>query len=80
MHLNPRPLAKDAKPSTKAKFGASCEACGRYLQDMPNRYCSIACKVIENFKIFGLHFGAVYFSLHDSHDKVCACLHIFRHL
>ncbi|KAB2620092.1 hypothetical protein D8674_037052 [Pyrus ussuriensis x Pyrus communis] len=46
VHLNSRPQSKDAKPSTKAKFGASCEACGRYLQDMPNRYCSIACKVI----------------------------------
>ncbi|XP_009351571.1 protein RGF1 INDUCIBLE TRANSCRIPTION FACTOR 1 [Pyrus x bretschneideri] len=44
VHLNPRPQSKDAKPSTKAKFGASCEACGKYLQDMPNRYCSIACK------------------------------------
>ncbi|EEF34841.1 protein RGF1 INDUCIBLE TRANSCRIPTION FACTOR 1 isoform X2 [Ricinus communis] len=45
VHLNPRPQAKDAKPSTKAKFGAACEACGRYLQDLPNRFCSIACKV-----------------------------------
>ncbi|KDP38153.1 hypothetical protein JCGZ_04796 [Jatropha curcas] len=45
VHLNPRPQPKDSKPSTKAKFGASCEACGRYLQDLPNRFCSIACKV-----------------------------------
>ncbi|WCJ33655.1 PLATZ transcription factor family protein [Euphorbia peplus] len=45
VHLNPRPQLKDAKPSTKAKFGASCESCGRYLQDVPNRFCSIACKV-----------------------------------
>ncbi|XP_065856830.1 protein RGF1 INDUCIBLE TRANSCRIPTION FACTOR 1 [Euphorbia lathyris] len=45
VHLNPRPQSKDSKPSTKAKFGASCEACGRYLQDVPNRFCSIACKV-----------------------------------
>lgn len=45
VHLNPRPQAKDAKPSTKSKTGASCEACGRYLQDPPNRFCSIACKV-----------------------------------
>ncbi|KAJ9153019.1 hypothetical protein P3X46_026511 [Hevea brasiliensis] len=45
VHLNPRPQSKDSKPSTKAKFGASCEACGRYIQDLPNRFCSIACKV-----------------------------------
>ncbi|XVE85585.1 hypothetical protein DITRI_Ditri17bG0102300 [Diplodiscus trichospermus] len=45
VHLNPRPQAKDAKPSTKSKTGAACEACGRYLQDQPNRFCSIACKV-----------------------------------
>ncbi|CAN1138349.1 Protein RGF1 INDUCIBLE TRANSCRIPTION FACTOR 1 [Linum perenne] len=45
VHLNPRPVAKDAKPSTKAKFGAACNVCGRYLQDLPNRFCSIACKV-----------------------------------
>ncbi|KAL5827754.1 hypothetical protein ACOSQ3_019601 [Xanthoceras sorbifolium] len=44
VHLNPRPQLKDAKPSTKSKTGASCEACGRYLQDLPNRFCSIACK------------------------------------
>ncbi|KAJ6726179.1 PLATZ TRANSCRIPTION FACTOR FAMILY PROTEIN [Salix purpurea] len=45
IHLRPRPQPKDARPSTKAKFGASCEACARYLQDVPNRFCSIACKV-----------------------------------
>ncbi|XP_050234219.1 protein RGF1 INDUCIBLE TRANSCRIPTION FACTOR 1 [Mercurialis annua] len=45
VHLNPRPQQKDARPSTKAKFGGSCDACGRYLQDLPNLYCSIACKV-----------------------------------
>ncbi|KAL4282094.1 hypothetical protein GQ457_03G011040 [Hibiscus cannabinus] len=45
VHLNPRAQAKDAKPSTKSKTGAACEACGRYLQDPPNRFCSIACKV-----------------------------------
>ncbi|XP_039014937.1 uncharacterized protein LOC120145109 [Hibiscus syriacus] len=32
VHLNPRPQTKDAKPSTKSKTGAACEACGRYLQ------------------------------------------------
>ncbi|KAJ8773646.1 hypothetical protein K2173_005892 [Erythroxylum novogranatense] len=45
VHLNPRPQSKDTRPSTKAKFGASCEACGRYLQDLPNCFCCIACKV-----------------------------------
>ncbi|KAK8507971.1 hypothetical protein V6N13_055438 [Hibiscus sabdariffa] len=45
VHLNPRPQAKDAKPSTKSKTGAACVACRRYLQDPPNRFCSIACKV-----------------------------------
>ncbi|KAE8719215.1 protein POLLEN DEFECTIVE IN GUIDANCE 1-like [Hibiscus syriacus] len=45
VHLNPRPQAKDAKPSTKSRTGAACDACGRYLQDSPNRFCSIACKV-----------------------------------
>ncbi|XP_039054677.1 uncharacterized protein LOC120197134 [Hibiscus syriacus] len=45
VHLNPRPQAKDAKLSMKPRPGASCEACGRYLQDPPNRFCSIACKV-----------------------------------
>ncbi|KAB1999634.1 hypothetical protein ES319_D12G175400v1 [Gossypium barbadense] len=45
VHLNPRPQGKDAKPCTKSKTGAACEICGRYLQDPPNRFCSIACKV-----------------------------------
>ncbi|XP_039040575.1 uncharacterized protein LOC120178864 [Hibiscus syriacus] len=45
VHLNPRPQPKGAKPSTKSKSGSACEACGRYLEDPPNRFCSIACKV-----------------------------------
>ncbi|XP_021909973.1 uncharacterized protein LOC110823802 [Carica papaya] len=45
VHLNPRPQFKDSKPSTKSKTGGSCEACRRYIQDLPNRFCSIACKV-----------------------------------
>ncbi|XP_024019354.1 uncharacterized protein LOC21390182 [Morus notabilis] len=45
VHLNPRPQSKDAKPSTKSFCAGSCEACGRYIQDPPNRFCSIACKV-----------------------------------
>ncbi|KAG6757603.1 hypothetical protein POTOM_037921 [Populus tomentosa] len=50
IHLKPRPQPKDARPSTKAKLGASCEACARYLQDVPNRFCSIACKVSVELK------------------------------
>ncbi|KAG5236661.1 hypothetical protein OIU76_011461 [Salix suchowensis] len=50
VHLKPRPQPRDARPSTKAKFGASCEACARYLQDVPNRFCSIACKVSVELK------------------------------
>ncbi|KAK7836662.1 protein RGF1 INDUCIBLE TRANSCRIPTION FACTOR 1 [Quercus suber] len=45
VHLNPRHRSKDARPSTKSKFGGTCEGCGRYIQDLPNRFCSIACKV-----------------------------------
>ncbi|XP_041016349.1 protein RGF1 INDUCIBLE TRANSCRIPTION FACTOR 1-like [Juglans microcarpa x Juglans regia] len=45
VHLNPRPQSKDTKPSTKSKFGGTCEACERYLQDLTNCFCSIACKV-----------------------------------
>ncbi|KAI9194120.1 hypothetical protein LWI28_003292 [Acer negundo] len=45
VHLNPRHRLKDAKPSTKSNTGATCLACGRYLQDSPNLFCSIACKV-----------------------------------
>ncbi|XP_058183068.1 protein RGF1 INDUCIBLE TRANSCRIPTION FACTOR 1 [Rhododendron vialii] len=44
IHLNPRPQSRDQKLS-KSKSGAACEACGRHIQDFPNRFCSIACKV-----------------------------------
>ncbi|KAL8535863.1 hypothetical protein ACS0TY_011488 [Phlomoides rotata] len=45
VHLNPRPQQKDGK-STKTKGGGTCcEACGRHIQDLPNRFCSIACKI-----------------------------------
>lgn len=44
IHLNSRPQSKDLKQS-KPKGGASCEVCRRYIQDLPNRFCSIACKV-----------------------------------
>ncbi|XP_010502173.1 PREDICTED: uncharacterized protein LOC104779507 [Camelina sativa] len=45
IHLNSRPQAKDARPSTKSKNGASCVTCKRYIQDRPNRFCSISCKI-----------------------------------
>lgn len=52
VHLNPRPQSKDTKPSTKSKTGTACETCERYLQDPPNRFCSIACKVsVESVKL-----------------------------
>ncbi|KAM7463388.1 hypothetical protein LguiA_031509 [Lonicera macranthoides] len=44
VHLNPRPQSKESK-SSKSKNGAFCEACGRHIQDFPNKFCSIACKV-----------------------------------
>ncbi|KAK4371258.1 hypothetical protein RND71_010733 [Anisodus tanguticus] len=44
IHLNPRPQSKDSK-TLKLKGIVACEACGRHLQDLPNRFCSIACKV-----------------------------------
>ncbi|KAI3719868.1 hypothetical protein L6452_20773 [Arctium lappa] len=46
VHLNPRPQQhKDSKPSKSKIYGTYCEACGRHIQDIPNRFCSIACKV-----------------------------------
>ncbi|XP_073057674.1 protein RGF1 INDUCIBLE TRANSCRIPTION FACTOR 1 [Primulina eburnea] len=54
VHLNPRPHLKEAKFS-KAKVGggaAYCKACERHIQDLPNRFCSIACKVSMDTKIF----------------------------
>ncbi|KAJ9563719.1 hypothetical protein OSB04_008879 [Centaurea solstitialis] len=46
VHLNPRPQQhKDSKPSKSKIYGTYCEACGRHIQDVPNRFCSIACKV-----------------------------------
>ncbi|XP_057777647.1 protein RGF1 INDUCIBLE TRANSCRIPTION FACTOR 1 [Salvia miltiorrhiza] len=45
VHLNPRPQLKDAKSSKTKGGGTCCEACGRHIQDLPNRFCSIACKV-----------------------------------
>ncbi|KAL3510378.1 hypothetical protein ACH5RR_029779 [Cinchona calisaya] len=44
IHLNPRPQSKDIK-IPKSKGGATCDACGRHIQDLPNNFCSIACKV-----------------------------------
>ncbi|KAI3764027.1 hypothetical protein L2E82_14027 [Cichorium intybus] len=46
VHLNPRPQQqKDSKPSKSKIYGSYCEACTRHIQDIPNRFCSIACKV-----------------------------------
>ncbi|KAH0899360.1 hypothetical protein HID58_048928 [Brassica napus] len=45
IHLNSRPQAKDARPSTKSKNAGSCVTCKRYIQDRPNRFCSISCKI-----------------------------------
>ncbi|XP_047268597.1 protein RGF1 INDUCIBLE TRANSCRIPTION FACTOR 1 isoform X2 [Capsicum annuum] len=47
VHLNPRPQSKDSKTS-KLKGSVTCEACGRHLQDLPNRFCSIACKEVTS--------------------------------
>lgn len=54
IHLNSRPQAKDARPSTKSKNGASCVTCKRYIQDHPNRFCSISCKVKYDISILML--------------------------
>ncbi|KAK6921609.1 PLATZ transcription factor [Dillenia turbinata] len=40
LHLNPRPQSNSTKPKT----GPVCEACGRHIQELANRFCSIACK------------------------------------
>lgn len=73
----PRPQSKDSKPSTKLKFGGTCEACGRYIQDLPNRFCSIACKVNEIPSCFGLnsHFLSFVF-LHDLNMSHCSTFQV----
>ncbi|KAL4586452.1 hypothetical protein LXL04_011088 [Taraxacum kok-saghyz] len=43
VHLNPRP--QQHKASKSKIYGSYCEACTRHIQDLPNRFCSIACKV-----------------------------------
>ncbi|KAM3235387.1 protein RGF1 INDUCIBLE TRANSCRIPTION FACTOR 1 isoform X1 [Capsicum annuum] len=55
VHLNPRPQSKDSKTS-KLKGSVTCEACGRHLQDLPNRFCSIACKVSIDANICKEHY------------------------
>ncbi|KAI3671887.1 hypothetical protein L1987_87084 [Smallanthus sonchifolius] len=46
VHLNHRPQQhKDSKLSKSKIYGTFCEACGRHIQDIPNRFCSIACKI-----------------------------------
>ncbi|KAL7110811.1 hypothetical protein ACP275_05G049700 [Erythranthe tilingii] len=58
VHLNPRPQLKDAKNSkAKGSFGTCCESCGRHIQDLPNRFCSIACKVSSTDKEITINNG-----------------------
>ncbi|PWA76740.1 PLATZ transcription factor family protein [Artemisia annua] len=46
VHLNPRPHQhKEMKQAKLKMHGTYCEACERHIQDVPNRFCSIACKV-----------------------------------
>lgn len=50
MHLNSRPQYKTTKALRSKLRCVECEACGRriQIQDSPNRFCSIACKVLSN--------------------------------
>ncbi|KAK6122437.1 hypothetical protein DH2020_043828 [Rehmannia glutinosa] len=57
VHLNPRPQLKEAKSSKAKGGGACCEACGRHIQELPNRFCSIACKVSISHKIISSKIG-----------------------
>ncbi|KAG2301720.1 hypothetical protein Bca52824_030371 [Brassica carinata] len=57
IHLNSRPQAKDARPSTKSKNAASCVTCKRYIQDRPNRFCSISCKISASPKKHNFDFS-----------------------
>ncbi|KAL2233255.1 UNVERIFIED_CONTAM: hypothetical protein Sindi_1505500 [Sesamum indicum] len=59
VHLNPRPQLKDTKSSKAKGGGTCCEACGRHIQDLPNRFCSIACKVIKS--ILTLNFQYAFY-------------------
>ncbi|KAL6577488.1 hypothetical protein OROMI_009816 [Orobanche minor] len=55
VHLNPRPQLKDVK-SSKAKVGGTCcQVCRRHIQDLPNRFCSIACKVSTDAEIITMN-------------------------
>ncbi|XP_020232668.1 uncharacterized protein LOC109812987 isoform X2 [Cajanus cajan] len=44
-HLFSESSAKEAKVTTPPKWGATCEECGKHLQDERNRFCSITCKI-----------------------------------
>ncbi|KAK7407705.1 hypothetical protein VNO78_09726 [Psophocarpus tetragonolobus] len=37
--------AKEGRKATPPKWGGACEECGKHLQDLHNRFCSILCKV-----------------------------------
>ncbi|KAK1575059.1 hypothetical protein Q3G72_002247 [Acer saccharum] len=52
VHLNLGPRLKDAKWSMKSKIDESCETCGRYLEDLPNQFWSIAYKSFNRAKSF----------------------------
>ncbi|KAM7487801.1 hypothetical protein LguiB_025285 [Lonicera macranthoides] len=59
VHLNSRPQYKTTKALRSKLRCVECEACGRriQIQDSPNRFCSIACKVMTNTESDGPHAG-----------------------
>ncbi|XP_076930510.1 protein RGF1 INDUCIBLE TRANSCRIPTION FACTOR 1 [Bidens hawaiensis] len=73
VHLNPRPQHnKDSKLSKSKVYGAYCGACGKHIQDYPNRFCSIACKVsmvvVEDFKKQECNKMAPYSFFKENYD------------
>ncbi|KAK9051206.1 hypothetical protein SSX86_027832 [Deinandra increscens subsp. villosa] len=73
VHLNHRPQQhRDSKPSKSKIYGTYCEACGRHIQDVPNRFCSIACKVsvvlIEDIKTQEHHKMVSYSFCKENYD------------
>ncbi|KAF8044740.1 hypothetical protein N665_7131s0001 [Sinapis alba] len=75
IHLNSRPQAKDARPSTKSRNGASCLTCKRYIQDRPNQFCSISCKISASPKQHKFCFSpvkeqSVLEKEHSKHERI----------
>ncbi|KAL7605593.1 protein RGF1 INDUCIBLE TRANSCRIPTION FACTOR 1 [Lactuca sativa] len=73
VHLNPRPQQqKESKPIKSKIYGTYCEACMRHIQDIPNRFCSIACKVsmmVENINKNESHKkGELYSFCKENYD------------